>query len=168
MKSLLTALAIVISAQAFASDGYRVIQSRWGNEVELIGVTGDLFATHELLASRGPGWKKTAEAYIENKTDAIEISGKIEDGTVTESCGLDFEDVDYIEVDSLSYKWKALKSVRNRNAGTILYSVSTYGNYSVNLSRGKAVKCPYLISEYVFLNKASAGKPFKYLGTLSR
>lgn len=170
MKTLVAALTIFISSQVFAQDGYTVTGSRWGgeDEVTLTGVTGDLFATHELLNSRGPGWKKQAIAYIEDKTDAIENSQQIEDGTIAEHCNLEFENIEMVEVDSLSYEWGALKPVRARNGNTILYTVSTYADYRVTLESGKVVACPYFINDYVFLNKPSNGQPFKFLGKIAR
>ena len=163
MKSLLLALSLVVSATAFAKDPYSVTKNPWGgeSEVRLNGVTGDLFATHELVASKGPAWKKTAESYIENKTDATEALNKIEDGTISEACNIDWEQIDYVEADSLTYKWKALKPVRQANAATILYVVETYGRYIVKMNKGKSITCPYLINEYVFLN------PMKFLGVIA-
>jgi hypothetical protein len=44
----------------------------------------------------------------------------------------------------------------------------TYGEYVIRLNTGRKIKCPYLINEYVFLNQASAGAPFKFLGKTER
>jgi len=164
MKTLFVLLTLAFSAQAFAQ-AYVITPNRWGdNYVSFPGASGDLFATHEFQTSRGPGWKAKAIEYIENETDAIEISGKIEDGQISEHCNANWDDIDYVEMDTLSYKWNALKPVRAPRAATILYTVETYGDYMIVMNSGKKIKCPYLIKEFVFLNKTTQGKPFKFLG----
>lgn len=167
MKTIALLALLIHSLPALAQTGYTVTPNRWGlPEVRLTGVTNDLFATHRLEDSRGPGWRRAAEAMIEDEsvTDAIEVMGKIEDGTVTESCGLNFESVEYVEADSLSYKWAAMKPIRGTK--TVLYVVDTYGDYVVTKTNGKKVSCPYLIQSFVFLNQAEGRNPFKLLGQL--
>lgn len=167
MKTYLILAALFVSMSTFASTPYKVLKDKFGgeNEVILLGMTGDLFATHELQSSRGPKWKKVAEAYIEERTEAVEISQKIEDYSVAESCRIRGE-VDYIETDSLSYRWKALKPARTQNAQTVLYVVETYADYQVNFASGKTFRCPYLINQYVFLNSPSGRAPFTFLGKI--
>lgn len=160
MKTLIILFTLALSSQAF-SQAYVIKPNRWGDSyVSFPGVTGDLFATHVFQNSKGAGWKNKAIAYIENETDAVEISGKIEDGTISEHCEADWESIDYVDIEGLSYKWKALKSLGSSSAKTVLYVVETYGDYVINLENGKKIDCPYLINEYVFLNKT----PFAYLG----
>lgn len=167
MKTLLLLTSLCFGLAAQASTPYKIIKNKWSieDEVVLTGVTGDLFATHELVSSRGPGWKKAAEAFIEDKTEAVEISQQIEDYTVAESCRIRGE-VDYVETDSFTFRWKALKPVRTANAPTVLYVVQTYADYRINFPSGKTYNCPYLINEYVFLNAPASGKPFRFLGKL--
>lgn len=169
MKTALTLLALIISVNVFATTPYKIIKNKWSSEDEVIltGVTGDLFGTHELLSTRGPGWKKAAEAFIEDKTEAVEISQQIEDYTVVEACRIR-GDVEYIETDSFTFRWKALKPVRSPNAQTVLYVVQTFADYQVYFPSGKSFKCPYLINEYVFLNAPAGGKPFGFLGKLKK
>ncbi len=164
MKTLFFVLSFSFSLSALAQP-YVVTPSRWGNDIVTFpGASGDLFATHEFQNSRGPGWKKAAINFIEEETDAVEISGKIEDGTISEQCNAKWESIDYVEIEGLSYKWRALKPLRSSRAQTILYTVATYGEYVIIFKNGKKLECPYLINEYVFLNKASALAPFTFLG----
>lgn len=164
MKTLFTLLSLTFSLSVLAQ-AYVVTPSRWGNNiVSFPGASGDLFATHEFQNSRGPGWKAAAITFVEEETDAVEISGKIEDGTISEHCMANWESIDMVEIEGLSYKWKALKPLRSPRAQTILYTVATYGEYVIKLKNGRKLECPYLINEYVFLNKPSAQLPFTFLG----
>jgi hypothetical protein len=165
MKISLYFLTLLLSLSAFAQAPYEIERNRWGHDiVSFPGATADLFATHELLATRGPNWKKLAENFVEEETDAVEILGKIEDGTLSEHCDVDWDSIDSVENEGLSYKWSALKPLRTARAKTILYTISTYGDYVIRLENGKKVACPFLINEYVFLNQKSGNKPFKFLG----
>lgn len=168
MKIIFLLLTITLSLNAFAQEAYVVERNRWGGDdvVRFPGVSGDLFATHEFIATRGPGWKRVAEDFIEEETDAVEISGKIEDGTISDHCKAHWESVDYVELEGISLKWSALKPIRNTRTTTILYTVAAYGDYIIKMENGRKIKCPYPLNTYVFLNKKSHQYPFTYIGII--